>query len=66
MDSLLDLAEDMGPTPEFSCRAGICGTCKTHILAGDVAYFEDPLDDPGTNQVLLCCARPNTSILPDL
>ena len=32
--SLLELAEARGLTPEFSCRGGSCGTCKTRILAG--------------------------------
>ncbi|MES2434005.1 MAG: 2Fe-2S iron-sulfur cluster-binding protein [Pseudomonadota bacterium] len=64
--SLLSFAEDQGLNPEFSCRAGICGTCKTRLVSGEVAYFEDPLDDPEQGEVLLCCSRPETAVVLDL
>lgn len=56
--SLLELAEDAGLTPDFSCRSGICNTCKCELLAGEVEYVEEPLDPPGPGEVLLCCSRP--------
>ena len=65
-DSLLSLAEDAGLSPEFSCRAGICGTCKSHLTSGEVDYFEDPLDELEAGEVLLCCSRPTTSVVLDL
>lgn len=64
--SLLSFAEDYGLSPEFSCRAGVCSTCKSQIVAGDVTYFEDPLDDLEAGEVLLCCSRPKTSVVLDL
>jgi ferredoxin-NADP reductase len=64
--SLLAFAEDQGLTPEFSCRAGICGSCKSSIVSGDVTYFEDPLDELETGEVLLCCSRPKTAIVLDM
>ena len=64
--SLLSFAEVQGIQPEFSCRAGICGTCASRIISGDVAYFEDPLDDVKPGELLLCCARPKTAIVLDL
>lgn len=64
--SLLSFAEDQALEPEFSCRAGICGTCKSHIVSGDVIYFEDPLDELEDGEVLLCCSRPKTAIVLDL
>lgn len=64
--SLLALAESHGLRPPFSCRAGVCGSCKTGLLAGEVSYFEEPLDDPGAGQVLICCARPKSSLVLDL
>lgn len=64
--SLLDLAEAQGLRPEFSCRAGICGTCSARLLSGDVEYFEEPLDPPPDGQVLLCCARPAGSVSIDI
>lgn len=56
--SLLDLAEARGLNPEFSCRAGSCGTCATRILAGKVTY-EQPLQAKARDDVaLICCAMP--------
>ncbi len=65
-ESLLSFAESHGLAPEFSCRAGVCGTCKTGLVEGEVSYFEDPLDDPGAGQVLICCARPKGNVVLDL
>lgn len=56
--SLLEFAEIQGLSPAFSCRAGVCNTCKTALLQGEVSYFEEPLDAPELGQVLLCCALP--------
>jgi ferredoxin-NADP reductase len=64
--SLLDFAEANGLTPEFSCRAGVCGTCRTKLVAGEVEYFEEPLDPPGPGEVLLCCSRPRSAVTLDL
>ncbi|UWQ86310.1 2Fe-2S iron-sulfur cluster-binding protein [Leisingera caerulea] len=65
-ESLLDLAEQSGLTPEFSCRAGICNSCICSIREGEVEYFEEPLDPPAPGEVLLCCSRPAGRIVLDL
>jgi len=65
-ESLLAFAEDQGLVPEFSCRAGICGTCKSHLVSGEVAYFEEPLDELAAGEVLLCCSKPQGSVVLDL
>ena len=64
--SLLSFAEDQGLKPDFSCRAGICGTCTSRIISGEVDYFEDPLEDPAQGELLLCCSRPKSAIVLDL
>lgn len=64
--SLLDLAEAAGLEPDFSCRAGVCGTCSTRLLSGEVEYFDDPLDDPPDGEILLCCSRPRGPVVLDL
>lgn len=56
--SLLDLAEDRGLTPDFSCRAGSCGTCATKILAGRVTYAQQPQAQVAEGHALICCAVP--------
>jgi uncharacterized protein len=65
-ESLLAFAEAQGLSPEFSCRAGICSTCKASVISGDVAYFEDPLDDVEKGFALLCCSKPAGSLVLDL
>ncbi|MCJ8297572.1 MAG: 2Fe-2S iron-sulfur cluster-binding protein [Pseudomonadales bacterium] len=57
-NSLLELAEQSGLTPEYSCRDGICGSCACERLEGSVEYSEEPLNPVPEGQVLLCCAYP--------
>ncbi|TRO14187.1 2Fe-2S iron-sulfur cluster binding domain-containing protein [Ectopseudomonas mendocina] len=56
--SLLELAEGRGLTPEFSCRGGSCGTCKTRLLSGQVHYPNPPAELPQDGGVLICCVVP--------
>lgn len=56
--SLLELAERRGLTPEFSCRGGSCGTCKTRLVSGQVHYPTPPAELPQDGGVLICCAVP--------
>ena len=65
-DSLLELAENAGLDPEFSCRSGICNSCKCTLVSGEVEYFEDPLIAPENGQVLICCARPKGAVILDI
>ena len=64
--NLLAFAERLGLDPPFSCRAGICSTCRTGLLQGEVDYIEEPLDPPEPGHVLLCCARPRGPLVLDL
>ena len=64
--SLLQLAEQHGLTPDFSCRSGICNSCKSLLIEGEVEYFEQPLEPPNANEVLLCCSRPLGRVVIDL
>jgi ferredoxin len=65
-ESLLEFIEDQGVQPDFSCRSGICGTCVHRLVSGEVDYFAEPLNDPGQNEVFLCCSRPRTSVIIEL
>ncbi|MGM5018489.1 2Fe-2S iron-sulfur cluster-binding protein [Tardiphaga sp. 367_B4_N1_1] len=56
--SLLDLAESRGLSPDFSCREGHCGTCRTKLLAGVVTYVKEPAAAVADDEVLICCAVP--------
>ncbi|GAB7529176.1 hypothetical protein PS3A_15850 [Pseudomonas sp. 3A(2025)] len=56
--SLLELAENHGLNPDFSCRGGSCGTCKTRLISGSVHYANPPAQMPPDDTVLICCAVP--------
>ena len=56
--SLLELAEARGLFPDFSCRGGSCGTCRTRIVKGAVAYPTLPTAEVADNEALICCAVP--------
>jgi ferredoxin len=65
-DSILSFAEDQGLSPPFSCRGGICSTCKTTLISGTVDYFDEPLNAPEPGSILLCCSKPRSSIILDI
>jgi ferredoxin-NADP reductase/MOSC domain-containing protein YiiM/predicted pyridoxine 5'-phosphate oxidase superfamily flavin-nucleotide-binding protein len=62
-ESILDLAEQQGLSPDYSCRSGICHTCQCEIVEGEVEYLEEPLDEPDPGCVLICCSRPKTNLV---
>jgi ferredoxin-NADP reductase/DMSO/TMAO reductase YedYZ heme-binding membrane subunit len=58
--TLLEISEDAGLNIDFECRSGICGRCKTRLLAGCVTMeVQDALDDVDklNNFILLCQAK---------
>lgn len=59
-ETLLTALERHGYTPDFSCRAGACGTCKLRLLGGKVARAGDALSaaERQAGYVLSCVARP--------
>ncbi|WP_382303973.1 MOSC domain-containing protein [Herbiconiux sp. UC225_62] len=63
--SLLGLAEAGDVPVRFSCRTGVCHTCVTPLIAGDVRYDPDPLELPPEGQVLICCAQPTSDLVLD-
>jgi ferredoxin-NADP reductase/predicted pyridoxine 5'-phosphate oxidase superfamily flavin-nucleotide-binding protein len=56
--SLLDFAEAHGLSPEFGCRSGQCGACKTELVSGAVSYLTEPSSPLNEGEVLMCCAVP--------
>jgi ferredoxin len=64
--SLLEFAEACDVPARWSCRTGVCRTCETGLLAGDVDYSPDPLDTIPGDAVLPCCARPRTDVVIDM
>ncbi|WP_161556099.1 flavin reductase family protein [Mangrovicoccus ximenensis] len=64
--SLLDFAEAQGLSPDFSCRAGICGSCACRKLDGDSDHTEELIDSPPEGEILLCCSIPKGDVVLDL
>ncbi|HVX45462.1 MAG TPA: MOSC and FAD-binding oxidoreductase domain-containing protein [Mycobacteriales bacterium] len=64
--SVLELADACDVPTRWSCRTGVCHTCVTPLLSGDIAYRPDPLEMPPPGEALICCARPCTDLVVDL
>ena len=64
--SVLDLADACDVPTRWSCRTGVCHTCVTPLLSGDITYTPVPLEAPPDGQVLICCAHPGTDIVLDM
>ncbi|MBV1949381.1 MOSC and FAD-binding oxidoreductase domain-containing protein [Streptomyces sp. BV129] len=64
--SLLDLAEACDIPTRWSCRTGVCHTCVTRLVAGEITYTTPPLELPEAGTVLVCCSAPTTETVLDL
>jgi ring-1,2-phenylacetyl-CoA epoxidase subunit PaaE len=65
-ESVLDAAEKAGLELPFSCRSGICATCRARITAGTAVMAHNIALEPwetAAGFVLCCQARPTTSSL---
>jgi ferredoxin-NADP reductase len=63
--SLLELAENHGIRVDSGCRGGSCGTCRTRLESGEVAYDHPPEAEPEAGTCLLCVATPKTDLVLD-
>jgi len=64
--SLLELAEACDVPVRWSCRTGVCHTCETTLIAGDVGYNPDPVEPPAEGSALICCSQPRDGVVLDL
>jgi ferredoxin-NADP reductase/MOSC domain-containing protein YiiM/ferredoxin len=64
--SVLEFAESCDVPTRYACRTGVCHTCVTPLVSGEVRYSPDPLEPPASGQALICCARPETDLILDL
>jgi ferredoxin-NADP reductase/MOSC domain-containing protein YiiM/ferredoxin len=64
--TLLELAESCDVPVRWSCRTGVCQTCETTLIAGDVDYSPDPVEPPADGSVFICCSQPRDDIVLDL
>ena len=64
--SLLELAEACDVPVRWSCRTGVCHTCETTVIAGDIEYSPDPVEPPADGSTLICCSTPRDDVVLDL
>ena len=58
--SLLDVCEESGVPVPSSCREGICGTCETAVVAGQVDHRDSllsPAERAANDVMFLCVSR---------
>ena len=61
--TLLDAAEAAGVGIDSLCRSGVCGTCRTRVVNGDMACTSAMLDEADrlNGFVLACVSRPQSN-----
>ena len=64
--SILELAEACDVPVRWSCRTGVCHSCESGLVSGEVAYGPEPLDKPAEGNVLVCCSLPVRDVVIDL
>jgi len=65
-ESVLNAAQRAGLEIPFSCRKGVCGTCKGRLVFGEVrAFMGDALSETerSAGQVLFCNTRPRSDLV---
>jgi ferredoxin-NADP reductase/ferredoxin len=65
-ESLLELAEACDVPVRWSCRTGVCHSCESGLVSGDVVYGPEPLDKPADGNLLVCCSQPVRDVVIDL
>jgi ferredoxin-NADP reductase/MOSC domain-containing protein YiiM len=64
--SILELAEACDVPVRWACRSGVCHSCESGLVSGEVAYEPEPLDRPAEGNILVCCSRPIRDVVIDL
>jgi ferredoxin-NADP reductase len=64
--SILELAEACDVPVRWSCRTGVCHNCESGLVSGAVVYGPEPLENPATGNVLVCCSQPIRDVVIDL
>ena len=64
--TILELAEACDVPARWSCRTGVCHSCESGLVSGQVVYEPEPLDKPADGNVLVCCSQPVRDVVIDL
>jgi len=60
--NLLQSLEVQGVNLPYQCREGFCGSCRTRLIDGEVAYLQPPIAWVNEGEVLPCICVPKTDL----
>jgi ferredoxin-NADP reductase len=62
--TLLEVLRENGFVIETACELGVCGTCRTRVLEGEVDHKDFVLEaDEQEHEMTVCCSRAKSSLL---
>jgi vanillate O-demethylase ferredoxin subunit len=64
--NVLDVLADHGVQIPWSCGVGVCGTCRTRVLAGEPDHWDSvlrPAEKARGDVFMPCCSRAKTALL---
>lgn len=69
--TILDTLRAHGCDPDTSCEGGVCGTCRTAVISGEIEhhdYFLSDAEKAAGDSILICVSRgkPGTNLVLDL
>lgn len=60
--TLLESLEAQSVHVPYQCREGYCGSCRTELVEGEVAYLQEPMAWINEGEILPCCCVPKSDI----
>ncbi len=64
--SILELAEACDVPVRWACRTGVCHSCESGLVSGEIVYGPEPLEKPASGNLLVCCSQPLGDVVIDL
>jgi ferredoxin len=64
--TILEILELEGLSVPSSCQQGVCGTCETKVLGGDIDHRDSVLtafEKKSGQSMMICCSRAKGSSL---
>lgn len=64
--SILEVLEDHGAGVPYSCREGLCATCRTPVLSGEVDHRDNVLsssEKAANKDIMICISRAKSDVL---
>jgi len=60
--NLLESLEAQQVQVPYQCREGYCGSCRTQLISGQVAYLQEPMAWLNDGEILPCCCVPKSDL----